>query len=466
MKQLRLMSTGISGILFSAVIFSGALMSGSAVYANTELNDKTLRELLEQVRQLRRDDEQANWQRERQFTESRDQQQKLLEQARQENRELEKRSETLETGFQSNEVELQSLETIYKQRVGSLIELSGVMRRAAGQLHSQLSDTFLSLQIEQWDQKLMALKSNSGLPTVEEIEMLWDLFLQYLVVQAKGFRLNTDIIYADGDSREHEIVSVGGFTAFAEGRFLSYLPETRKFVMLDRQPAAHYLSAADDFINHDSSEASVIPVPIDPSRGVLLSLLVSSPTLLDRLHQGGLIAYIILIIAVIGVLLSVERIVVLGRVTRAVRTQARNPDQVGNNPLGRVFSTYKNCINLSVETLELKLEEAIIGELPKLNRGLATLKVFAVIAPLLGLLGTVTGMIETFQAITLFGTGDPKLMSSGISQALVTTALGLMVAIPIILFHVYLGIKSRSIREVLEEQSAGLMAEYAHAREK
>ena len=118
----------------------------------------------------------------------------------------------------------------------------------------------------------------------------------------------------------------------------------------------------------------------------------------------------------------------------------------------------------SVETLSLKLDEAILRETPSIERGLVTLAILAAVAPMLGLLGTVSGMIETFQSITLFGTGDPKLMSGGISQALVTTELGLAVAIPILLIHSALSSKSNRLIQILDEESAAIVARNAETQ--
>jgi biopolymer transport protein ExbB len=111
-------------------------------------------------------------------------------------------------------------------------------------------------------------------------------------------------------------------------------------------------------------------------------------------------------------------------------------------PVVRVIRAGLEARRESRETLESVLQEAILRELPQVQKGIAMLAVLGAVAPLLGLLGTVTGMIDTFRVITLFGTSDPKLMSGGISEALVTTELGLAVAIPIMLLHTYLSRKS------------------------
>ena len=135
-----------------------------------------------------------------------------------------------------------------------------------------------------------------------------------------------------------------------------------------------------------------------------------------------------------------------------------------SNPLGRVLKVGKDNFNKDIDTLELKLAEAIMAERPSIERGIGFIKIISVVAPLAGLLGTVTGMIVTFQMITLYGTGDPKLMAGGISQALVTTVLGLLVAIPTSLLHSFTQSSARGIISILEEQSTGILAERAESK--
>ena len=146
---------------------------------------------------------------------------------------------------------------------------------------------------------------------------------------------------------------------------------------------------------------------------------------------------------------------------RAVKAQSSAKKPNANNPLGRVMKVGNDNLDKDIETLELKLAEAIMSERPAIERGINVVKIISVVAPLAGLLGTVTGMIVTFQQITLFGTGDPKIMAGGISQALVTTVLGLVVAIPTTLAHSFLQSSARSVVDVLEEQATGIVAEKA-----
>ena len=166
-----------------------------------------------------------------------------------------------------------------------------------------------------------------------------------------------------------------------------------------------------------------------------------------------------MIVGAIGLLLALERLVSLTIIKAKVDKQLKSDKFSDNNPLGRIMRVKDTYPDTDTESLELHLTEAILGEVPKLGRNLTIIKIISVVAPLMGLLGTVTGMINTFQAITLFGTGDPKLMAGGISTALVTTVLGLVVAIPMTLLYAMLNTRSKNIVFVLQEQAAGVIAE-------
>ena len=195
----------------------------------------------------------------------------------------------------------------------------------------------------------------------------------------------------------------------------------------------------------------------------MLNSLVARPNLQERVQQGGLVGYLIIALGIVGVLIALERMVALSMASRKVSVQLANDTPTADNALGRVLTVYDDNRSVDTETLELKMSEAIFKETPALNRGLLFIKIISVVAPLMGLLGTVTGMIQTFQAITLYGTGDPKLMAGGISQALVTTVLGLTVAIPTVLLHTLVSGRSKRILQVLQEQSAGIIAKHAES---
>ncbi len=243
----------------------------------------------------------------------------------------------------------------------------------------------------------------------------------------------------------------------ADGKYLKY--ENNRLSELARQPeAGRFTGSTSDLLN---ATDGLVRFGIDPTAGGVLSTYVSRPNLLERVQQGGLVGYLIIALGIVGLLISLERMVVLGVASRKVTAQLASDTPSPDNALGRVLSVYEDNKQADTETLELKLSEAIFKETPALNRALLFIKIISVVAPLMGLLGTVTGMIQTFQAITLYGTGDPKLMAGGISQALVTTVLGLTVAIPTVLLHTLVSGRSKRIVQILQEQSAGIIAEHA-----
>ena len=251
------------------------------------------------------------------------------------------------------------------------------------------------------------------------------------------------------------MVRVGTFNSVSEGQYLRYVPETRQLAELARQPEGQYISAAHDL---EQATAGHTAFGVDPSRGAILAALVQRPGAWERIEQGGIIGFVILALGVIAAGLIVERAVYLWREDRRMQAQRQMDELKADNALGRVMLVYQYDPDQNVETLEARLDEAILEQIPVLERGLGTLGILAAVAPLLGLLGTVVGMIDTFQSITLFGAGDPRVMSDGISQALVTTQLGLSVAIPIVLLHSLLSSKSGRLVHTLEEQSAGMIA--------
>ena len=200
---------------------------------------------------------------------------------------------------------------------------------------------------------------------------------------------------------------------------------------------------------------------MDPSRGQLLKIMGQSAGLTERVQQGGVVGYIILALAIIGVILSMVRMVILQAEGERIKKQMNDDVANGDNALGRVMQTYQANKDADTETLELHLGEAISAEIPRLSRGINWIKIISVVAPLLGLLGTVTGMIDVFETMSLFGTGDPKLMAGGISQALITTVLGLVAAIPCVFLHTMTNNKSRGLIQILQERATGILARKA-----
>ncbi len=202
---------------------------------------------------------------------------------------------------------------------------------------------------------------------------------------------------------------------------------------------------------------------VDPSGGTLLSLLVQTPDISERVNQGGGVGYAIIVLGGLASLLGLWRLSVVTMTSRKVTAQKNSDEITTDNPLGRVLSVWERNQLVDIETLELKLDEVIMRESSSLDKFLWVIKVASVLAPLMGLLGTVTGMIRTFQSIMLYGAGDPKLMAGGISEALVTTMLGLIVAIPLVFLHAWVASSCKRVVEVLDEQAAGIVARRAES---
>ena len=173
----------------------------------------------------------------------------------------------------------------------------------------------------------------------------------------------------------------------------------------------------------------------------------------------------LLVIGVLAVLLVIWKLCELSRIRvgpdtaidEVVRRASEGDDENARAAAGRLGEPLSTLLLAAVahreapkEHIEEILHEQVLTYVPRLERHLGTLAVFGGVAPLLGLLGTVTGMIHTFQLVTIFGTGDARLLSGGISEALVTTEFGLVIAIPVLLVHAFLARRVRTIIAALE----------------
>jgi len=201
---------------------------------------------------------------------------------------------------------------------------------------------------------------------------------------------------------------------------------------------------------------------------VLLSIYAQRPNTIERIEKGELVGYIIIVVGLVGSALAAYQLFYLATVRGRVKNQLRFLNDPGSdNPLGRVLATFKGDaerLEKDAEIVELRISEAVLREVPKLERFQPFLRLAVAAGPLLGLIGTVVGMIITFQSITESGSSDPKLMAAGISQAMIATVLGLGIAIPLLFANAWLSSISRSIVQILDEQSTGLLAERLEAK--
>ena len=434
----------------NGLLFLGLLLVACPTWAGP------LDDLLRQVKQAGAQQARLDRQREARFRAARDHQAQLLAQARARLKAEQARSKALRKRFDDNEKKLAEAQQRLRLRQGDLGELFGLVRQTAGEVAGQLDDSLVAAEFPGRGKALLKMSQEGRLPTLSELENLWYQMLRQMAESGKVARFQRPVVLPGGEEARQTVVRVGPFEAVSRGRFLRYLPETGQLLVLPRQPSASYRKMARGL---EQARSGWVPMALDPSRGALLQALVQTPTLTERLAQGKLVGYLILGLGGVGLLLTLYRLLALGVISSRVRRQLRQPDRPrADNPLGRVLKAWDDHRQADLETLERRIDEAVVREVPNLRQGLSIIKIMAVMAPLLGLLGTVTGMIQTFQSITLFGTGDPRLMAGGISQALVTTVMGLAVAIPLTFFHALLSDRSRALTQVLEEQSAGIIA--------
>ena len=422
----------------------------------------SLDDLLKQVKQSKIAEAKSNKAREAEFFKDKKRQKKLLADAKSQLKAEKKRGDNLKKAFDDNEVNLTKMEETLERRQGNLGELFGVVRHVSGDVAGIIEDSLVSVQYPNRAVELVRLSNEKKLPSIPELEELWYQMQHEMTESGKVVTYPGQIVSVDGTERDAEILRVGVFNVTSSGKFMRYLPETGQLIELPRQPSERFSKMAE---NLQSSSSGLTAMSVDPSRGSILALLVQAPTMEERIHQGKEVGYIIIGLALFGLLVALIRMLVLFLVALKVKSQLKNDHKTKlNNPLGRVLSVLGENEDFEVEVLERKIDEAVIREVPRLQSGLSIIKILAVTAPLLGLLGTVTGMIQTFQSITLFGTGDPKLMAGGISQALMTTVLGLIAAIPLTFLHSIVSGRSKAVVQVLEEQSAGIIARHAEKK--
>lgn len=419
---------------------------------------QTLDKLLIKVQNEQKSQTLENTQRETDFLAKRDQQKKLLEEAKKILKSHEAKTVNLTKIFETNEKKLAELENKLNITTGTLGEMFGVVKQISGDLKAQFENSVVSVQLKGRDKFIGELAQRKALPNIDELKELWFQIMGEVIESGKVVKFDTPVILKDGVKTTIPMTRIGSFNLVADGKYFIYQGETKQVIELARQPDSEYLSMIEDY---ESSKDQLSALGIDPSRGTLLSMLVNAPSLSERLNQGGIVGYVILCLLALGLIIVVERLISLNKQKKEIVAQLNSETIDPANPLGELMSVFDKFKDKDIESLELKMDESILKSLPKLEKGIGTVKILAAVAPLMGLLGTVTGMIGTFQSITLFGTGDPKLMAGGISTALVTTVLGLVCAIPLLLLHNFIANRSKELVQILEEQSAGLLAQKA-----
>lgn len=454
MKQL----TNITSLLTALV-----LSIASAQVAGQATSLANLLDLVENDRVAESEEYQARVQ---EFEQNAARQQEILDTTNQRITTEETDSDALSDEFEANQIILADKREILRDRRGDLNELFGTLQGVAGDFLSNFQNSLISSQHSGRAGQLEEIIERAGSTVeqlnVEEMERFWFFMHQELTESGRVVSFNADVTLPNGDTANRSVVRVGAFNAVSEGEYLSYSGDIGHLQVLPRQPDAAILSGAASL---QSSSTGFTKVGIDPTGGVggqVMANLVNFPTVEEQVrNNSGVIGFIIIGVGIVGILIGFLRLLMLSLTSIKVRGQLKRDKPAKNNPLGRVLLVAENNPGADTETLELKLGEAILQETPRLESMLTLIKMIATIAPLGGLLGTVTGMIQVFQQITVYGAGDPTIMAGGISQALMTTVLGIVVAIPTIFMHTVVKSRSDNIIHVLEEQATGMIAQKA-----
>ena len=452
----KLIKLVVTGLILAGTTMN--LLAADAAVPETQIpKANTLDELLATVKIARTADSALNKKRIQEFRSARNRQKTLLDNAIAEEKRQMRRTDELKATYDANEQTLASMDDALKLKSANLGEMFGVVRQVSLDTSQRLVGSIISAQYPGREVFLDELGARKELPTIVELQKLWVALQTEMTESGKIVTFQGDVSLGDGTKHSTTVTRVGVFNLLSESGYVVYNPALGEMQELVRQPDSEFTSTVDGYVG---SSAVMEPLAVDPSRGSLLRLLTQKKNNIERYHQGGVVGYVITGLFLFGLLIVLERIYTLTSVGSKIKKQEQS-SVPGNNPLGRIMAVYQSNTDLTTDDLELKLDEAVLKETPKIERGINIIKVLAAVSPLLGLLGTVTGMIATFQSITLFGTGDPKLMAGGISTALMTTVLGLISAIPLIFLHSVVAGKSKSMVHVLEEQSTGLLAAHS-----
>lgn len=435
---------------------------------------QSLDELLRLVETARLAESEEQRAREQAFQQNVNQRQAMLAEIQRLREAEEQISAQLDNQYNENQIIIGQRFDTLQERKGDLTELFGTINGVVNDARSIFEQSLISAQYpgraDYLGELADIMSDDSLLPTIEQLERMWFFLQQEMIESSRVVKFQAQVADPDGTASTQEVVRIGAYNIVSGGNYLNYDPTTKRLSVLPRQPTSptDYTKTAAAIQQATSGFTRVGIDPTGPSGGTYLAALISSPDFRERYwDQGGTIGQIIIFIGVFAMLLGIYRLLVLSVDVAKVRSQLKTPTKPKkNNPLGRVLMVYENDKNMDIETLELKLGEAILAETPRLERFQTLLKIIATVSPLLGLLGTVTGMITVFQAITLFGTGDPKIMAGGISGALVTTVLGIVVAVPTILMHTLVKARSDRVIHIMEEQATGIIARRSEAGHK
>ncbi len=456
-------------IKYASLSLSGLALAFSA-QVHSQQPAANLGELLRAVEENRVVESEEHREREQRFQQEVDQQQQILDETRERISEEEAENARLENQFDQNRQELSERRAQLREVRANLNELLGTIQGVAGDFRSIFDNSLVSAQYpgrnEFLDGFIERVASDTEQVRVDEIERFWYYMQQEMTESGRVVQYEDRVGLPSGEQENRTITRIGSFNAIGNGEYLSYDGSVGHLQVLPRQPSDRMLSQA-RALEAAAGGDGVYRVGIDPTGamgGSLMANLINFPTWDEQVTENaGIIGFIIIGIGALAILVALIRSFMLTLVAAKVNAQVKADKASKNNPLGRILLVAESNSNTDTETLELKLGEAILQETPALERFLTFIKIIATVAPLMGLLGTVTGMIQVFQQITVYGAGDPTIMAGGISMALMTTVLGITVAIPTVLMHTWVKSKADRIIHILEEQATGIIATKAES---
>jgi len=474
-------SISASAKMMKSALLAGVLVLASATSLTVNAQALDINKIVNASNAAGSKDRNANAARENRFKAQRNKEQGRLSGMKNERAKQERISDQLDAQFNVNEKKIEELQEELAQELGDLKELFGVIQQTASEAQEDYKTSLISAQYPGRSEKLRRMvekmASLTDLVSIDEIEELWIALQNEMTEQGKVVKFSAPVNFVAGyekdtdgrdiltkpiyEPQDRDVTRVGVFNAVSGNDIATYDNATG-LVALQRQMRGEFNGISNNLQN---ASGGVTTFLLDPTKGVLLSAFVQKPSIAEKIKEGGVVGYVIISLGLIALIIALIRILMLMGVEAKVKKQARDLKRPSlGNPLGRVIKVFQDNSSSDPESMELKLGEAMLKESPKLNAFIMFIKIIAVVAPLLGLLGTVTGMIQTFQAITLYGAGDPQTMAGGISQALVTTVLGLVVAIPTVFLHWLASSRAKRVENTLEEHAAGLIAEQYEAQ--
>lgn len=424
------------------VVFSAAHAESLDSLLNDVIKDNAKQESIDKAREMK-------------FLSDLNNAKKLLNEKKAALKAEKQKTNDLKNLFEKQKVAITNSQNDLEKKGENLKDLFAMLKQESRDFSSLLKSSMTSAQISGREHFLETIAKTNATPNIDDIKKFWTLYLQEIIESGKIKTFEAPLVDTDGNRKRESVTRVGVFSAFNSDEYVKYDDSLEAFVSLVRQPQSQYLGYIQEY---NEQKNQIVPILVDPTRGVLFDMLKEKATIQERVMQGGVIGYIILALGGITLLFSLYKYIRFLLMQSKIKKQFTSDEASADNPLGRILLSFKKHESKEISILEGKMDSAVIKEIPEIQSGLPMIKLVAAVAPLLGLLGTVTGMIETFQSITLFGTGDPKLMAGGISQALMTTVLGLVVAIPVLFIFSILNSQSKKIIEILTQQTSALIA--------